>query len=83
MSKQDKLLVRMRNNPHDWRISELLNIAQQYGISVRNNGGSHYVFEYPGIEEDICIPSHRPIKAVYVRHFLALISQIEELNNND
>ncbi len=83
MSKQDKLLSRMRNNPRDWHISELLNIVQRYDISVRNNGGSHYVFGYPGIEEDICIPAHRPIKAVYVRHFVALISQIEELSNHD
>ncbi|WP_203224870.1 hypothetical protein [Candidatus Glomeribacter gigasporarum] len=44
MNKRVKTLERMRCHPRDWRINDLLTVAQQYGISVRNNGGSHYVF---------------------------------------
>src|SRR5260364_231609 len=80
MNKRVKTLERMLCHPRDWRINDLLTVAQQYGISVRNNGGSNYVFTYPGIEEDVCVPAHRPIKPVYIHRFIALITQIEEIN---
>ncbi len=44
MNVATKLLEAIFNNPRDWRITELLTVARQYGLAVRNAGGSHHVF---------------------------------------
>ena len=79
MNTREKTLSRMRNNPRDWRINDIKAVASQVGIDWRNEGGSHHVFSLPGIDEDVCIPAHRPIKPVYVRQFVALIDKAKEL----
>jgi hypothetical protein len=75
MSSADKLLENMRNNPRDWRIENLITIASKYGIEVRNHGGSHHIFSFPGIELAVSVPAHRPIKPVYIRQFVTLVDQ--------
>ena len=77
MSKHEKILARMWNNPRDWKIEELISIATHYEIEVRSDGGSHHVFSHPLVPLTICVPAHRPIKPVYIRQFLSLIEQIE------
>ena len=76
MSKHAKTLAKMRNNPRDWRIDELVSVAALYGIEIRNDGGSHHVFSHPSVLQAVCIPAHRPVKPLYVRQLLALIDQI-------
>lgn len=78
MVKHEKPLERMRNHPRDWRIDEVKSIAARLGLSCRNEGGSHHVFSYPGVDEDVCIPAHRPIKPIHIRHFVALCDKVRE-----
>lgn len=79
MSKRAKLLEAMRNNPRDWRIDDLISVARQFDIECRNHGGSHHVFSYPGIEDDVSVPAHRPVKPIYIRRFLLLVDGVKEL----
>jgi hypothetical protein len=79
MNKRAKLLDAMRNNPRDWRIDDLLVVAKQFDIECRNNGGRHHVFGFPGVEIDVTVPAHRPIKPVYIRQFLLLVDAVKEL----
>ena len=78
MSTHEKTLAKMRNNPMDWRIDDLKAVAGKFGIAWRNDGGSHYVFSFPGLDEDVCVPAHRPIKPIYVRQFVALVERAKE-----
>ena len=78
MSTHEKTLTKMRNNPRDWRIDDLKAVAGKFGIEWRNDGGSHYVFSFPGLDEDVCVPAHRPIKPIYVRQFVALVERAKE-----
>jgi hypothetical protein len=78
MSTHEKLFARMRNNPRDWRIDDLKTVANRLGIVCRTEGGSHHVFSCLGVEEDVCVPSHRPIKPIYVRQFLVLCDKAKE-----
>ena len=78
MTTADKTLDRMRNNPRDWRIDDLLTVAERYGVEVRNSGGSHHVFSARGIPDSLCVPAHRPVKPVYVKRFIVLIDTIKE-----
>ena len=81
MVAYEKLPTRMRNNSRDWRIDDLKSVANRLGIDWRNEGGSHHVFSYPGVEEDVCVPAHRPIKPVYVRQFVAVVDRAKELQS--
>lgn len=76
MSKAEKLLAKMRSNPRDWRMEELETVANRFGVDVRKTGGSHFVFMHPNSELAITVPFKRPIKAVYVTQFLALLDDI-------
>jgi hypothetical protein len=81
MNTATKLLEAMRHNPRDWRIEQLKTVAKEFGLSIRNRGGSHNVFEYPGVTENLCVPVHRPIKPVYIRAFVALCDKAKEMKN--
>ncbi|OGS85790.1 MAG: hypothetical protein A2061_04145 [Gallionellales bacterium GWA2_59_43] len=78
MNKRAKILDAMLNNPRDWRIDDLLVVAKQFDIECRNSGGSHHVFGHPGVEMDVTVPAHRPIKPVYIRQFLLLVDAVKE-----
>lgn len=78
MSTAAKLLGAMRQNPNDWAIAKLLTVAKRHGVEVRSTGGSHYVFSHPSVRDPLSVPAHRPIKAIYIKRFIALIDQIQE-----
>ena len=76
MSSRDKLLVRMRQNPRDWRIEDLETLARHFGMSVRKTGGSHAIFYHSDLPEMLSVPARRPIKPVYVKRFVAMIDEL-------
>ena len=78
MSTATKLLAAMRQNPNDWTMAQLLTIARRQSIEVRSTGGSHHVFSHSNARDSLTVPARRPIKAVYIKRFLALIDQIED-----
>jgi uncharacterized membrane protein len=68
-------LSKMRRNQTGWRIEDLQAVAAESLIEWRRpgRGGSHVVFGAPGVREIVAVPAKRPIKPVYIRHFVALI----------
>jgi predicted RNA binding protein YcfA (HicA-like mRNA interferase family) len=68
----------MRNNPRDWRIKDLKVLATHFGIAYRQHGTSHVTFRHPEARVLLSVPAARPIKPVYIRHFLALIEAKED-----
>lgn len=73
MSQLEKLLAHMRHNPRDWRIEQLEAIAAQTGMKIRRTGGSHVIFQKDGCPLEVSVPARKPIKPIYVMHFIALI----------
>jgi hypothetical protein len=41
--------------------------------------GSHVIFGASGVREIVTLPAKRPIKPIYVRHFVALIDAAREV----
>lgn len=82
MTKADKLIARMRNNPRDWRIEDLKALADRHGIDYRQPGTSHVTFSYPGLPP-LPVPAHKPIKPIYIRLFLELLDKVEDLEDGD
>jgi len=78
MGSGDKIVNAMRNNPRDWAMEKLLTVASHYGLEVRSTGGSHHVFSHPSVMNSLSVPARRPIKAIYIKRFIALIDQIQE-----
>jgi antitoxin HicB len=37
-------------------------VAEAHGVNIRKPGGSHVVFEHPGVPEAVWVPARRPIK---------------------
>jgi hypothetical protein len=81
MTRAEKLLARMRNNPRDWSIAEMKTLAQRYGVDWRQPGTSHVTFSYPGMPP-LTVPAHKPIKPIYVMRFVDLLETIGERNDN-
>jgi predicted RNA binding protein YcfA (HicA-like mRNA interferase family) len=76
VSRNEKLIEKMRANPRDWRIETLEGIAKRCGMGVRKTGGSHFVFMHADSELAVTIPFKRPIKPVYITQFVALLDDI-------
>jgi hypothetical protein len=80
MSKFEKLLERIRNNPKTVSFEELDRILIRYGFTCRQprGGSSHYVYtlgDYPSIT----VPYKRPfVKQIYVKKVIEILEQIEE-----
>lgn len=76
MSKIEKMLLRMQNNPQDWQIDELQYLAKRFGIAWRQPGTSHVTFRHPNGAK-ITVPAHRPIKPIYIKKFLRFLIEGE------
>ena len=66
MSKIDKLIIKMRSNPRDWRIDDLKAIAERMDINYRQPGTSHLTFRFSNGAK-VTVPSHKPIQPVYIK----------------
>ena len=78
MANSIKLLERMRVNPRDWRIEEIVTICEAFGIAcTAPRNGSHYKVKHHGVVEILTIPAHRPIKPVYIRDLIKFIDTVQ------
>jgi predicted RNA binding protein YcfA (HicA-like mRNA interferase family) len=76
MSKKDKLIDFIKNNPKNVRFEDLKKILENIGYVARNRGGSHYIF----IKENstpITIPYKRPVKIIYVKQVIRILEEEE------
>lgn len=49
MSRTDKLIERIRNNPRDVRLDDAMKIAERLGFKFKSRKGtSHHAFSRPG-----------------------------------
>ncbi len=76
MSKKEKLLSAMKNNPKDVPFEDIKKLLEGYGYICHNSGGSHFVFRKEFCEH-IVIPYHKPIKAIYVKHVLEILGELK------
>ena len=72
MSKKDKLIEAIKNNPKNVKFEELRKILENIGYKAINNGGSHYVFTKEN-SISLTIPYKRPVKIIYVKQVIKII----------
>jgi len=63
-----------------WRIEDPVSVAGGNGIEWRRpgRGGSHVIFSADDVRDIVSVPDKRPIKPIYVRHFIALIDAAQD-----
>ncbi len=76
MSKKEKLLSAMKNNPKDVPFEYIKKLLEGYGYICHNSGGSHFVFRKEFCD-NIVIPYNKPIKAIYVKHVLEILGELK------
>lgn len=69
MSKAQKILDQMRNNPNNWRIKDLKKVAKRHGVNWRQKGTNHVTFQFRNGRRTVA-PADIPIKPIYVKNFI-------------
>lgn len=77
MSRKEKLLKAIKNNPKDVQFEDLKKLLLSYGYKAFNSGGSHWVFRKEGCKEEV-IPRKKPVKAYYVIRALKSLGVYDE-----
>lgn len=75
---------RLRNNPKNVSLEDLISLLASYGIILERVRGSHHVFNAQVGDKvyTLPIPFQRPLKAIYVKKALELIELIEAAQQN-
>ncbi|ECO5819574.1 TPA: type II toxin-antitoxin system HicA family toxin [Campylobacter jejuni] len=73
MSKKDKIIKDLKNNPNNVCFETLKILLESEGYECFNKGRSHYQFRKEECDL-ITIPFKRPIKAIYVKMVLKAIT---------
>ena len=80
MSGGEKLLDRMRSNPRDWRIDDIIAVCRAFDVDcTAPTAGSHYKVKHASMPEILTVPARRPIKPVYVRELVRFIDRAREV----
>jgi predicted RNA binding protein YcfA (HicA-like mRNA interferase family) len=85
MTKREKRLQKLRQNPNDVTLKELELVLLDFGFTFRQAVGSHHTYYVviDGVSKLLTVPYHRPIKAIYVKKALKLIDQIIAQNEDE
>lgn len=81
MGKAEKRLLKLKQNPKDWRIEDLKVVASQFGIDCKQPGTSHVTFRAKNGSK-LTVPAKKPIKPIYVKQFVILIEELLEADND-
>ena len=77
MSRQDKLLQKIRNNPTNVKFETIQKIMLSYGFTetTPSGGSSHYTY-HRGIYR-ITIPKDIPVNKIYIKKAIQIIDKLE------
>jgi predicted RNA binding protein YcfA (HicA-like mRNA interferase family) len=75
MSKTDKLIDKLRNNPRDTTISMIKKVLDKYNLEYIWGKGDHLNVKHPSIDYILTIPAHKPIKPIYIIKLLKAIDE--------
>jgi len=74
-TRGSKKLARMRENASDdWKINDVESVCEHLGLTCSQpTRGSHYKVSSPSVGGILTVPAHNPIKAVYIKRFIAIV----------
>jgi len=77
MSKRDKLLQEMHNNPRDIRFETIQKVLTNHGFSETSpgSGSSHYTYHKDIYR--ITVPKSNPVNQIYIKQILRILEKLE------
>ena len=79
MTKRQKRLVRLLNNPKDTTFSEIHTILNNFGYRLSRIKGSHFTFKKPK-SETVVIPVHNnKVKKTYIKKIIKILYESTKL----
>lgn len=81
MSKREKLLKKLRNNPKNIKFETIQKLLLSFGFKERQpkGGSSHYTYTLDSII--ITVPKHKPVNSIYVKKVIKIIDSLDTTNN--
>ncbi len=76
LSRKEKLIKLIKNNPTNVRFEDLKKVLEGIGYKAVNRGGSHYVFTKKG-SIALTIPYRKPVKVIYVKQVIKIVEEEE------
>jgi predicted RNase H-like HicB family nuclease len=72
------VLLSERLKATDQTVGDIEVVCKSFGAMCTppTGGGSHYKVAHPNQAEILTIPARRPIKSVYIKHFVAFINMV-------
>jgi len=84
MSKRQKCLSKIRQNPKNVSKDELDQVLADYGFINRQGKGSHTVYQHPEEETPIVVAVHgKHVPAYIVKQVLSAIDRISQQEESD
>ena len=76
MTKREKLIERLRNNPKNARFEQIDSLLTYYGFECKKKGSSHFVYKREGYPP-VTVPYKKSfINSVYVKRVLQILDEI-------
>ena len=71
-----KLLQKITRSPTNVRFSDMVQLVQGFGFTLRRVGGSHHIFGHPGIPEQVNLQKvGADAKPYQIRQFLRIVER--------
>ena len=77
LSKKEKLLNYIKNNPSNVKFETLQKLSLHYGFKERQPKGRSSHYTYTLYKWILTVPKHEPVNKIYVKQFLKNIEEIE------
>jgi predicted RNA binding protein YcfA (HicA-like mRNA interferase family) len=85
MSKREKRLQKIRQNPKNVSFDDLKLVLEDHGFWLDHATGSHHVFKVQVSDEErtLVVPFKQPVKSIYVKQALEMIDDLEMLQGDE
>lgn len=84
MTKREKRLQKIRQNPKNVSKEILDSVLTDFGFEARKGKGSHTIYTHPNEENAIAVASHKSHVPVYiVKQVLEAIDRIKETDKDE
>lgn len=82
MSKREKRLQKLRQNPKNVAFDDLKQVLEDYGFELDHATGSHFIFRLKvnNTAFRVVIPFGRPVKSRYVIQTVETIDQVRQMS---
>ena len=78
MTRRQKRIEKIQNNPAGDRFQEIRRLAEQPGVTKRGGKGSHIVYEKDGVDEILTFQDRKGMAKPYqVKQLLAVIEKYQ------